>query len=197
MLDRVLITGAHGTGKTTLANALLAHFAANGDGTSRHWTLIEETARKLLLSGEWTQEDFPRLEWEETLLAEQLKLEKAAVLPYIADRCLLDPLAYTALHHPPPVWRSMLASSALQPSLSAYRQRQKTLIVHLLPVAEFWQDDGVRPSVATMDEWWRLTRLFEEVLKEAGVEWVELGEETVDLRERVDQVVGWMRERES
>ncbi|GAA6020148.1 hypothetical protein JCM10207_006276 [Rhodosporidiobolus poonsookiae] len=195
MRDRILITGAHSTGKTTLCRALRDRFAemsAAGDGPE--WTLVEETARRLMKRDGWTREDVGKVEWQQTLLDEQIRLETNVSTPYIADRCVLDPIAYTSLHHPPSVWLPLLAQPSVQALLASYRSPKKTLIVHLLPVADFSRDDGVRTVPASMEEWWKTTRAFEMVLKEAAVEWVEMGEETLGVDERVEKVLDWARE---
>jgi predicted ATPase len=58
MLDRVLITGAHGTGKTTLVDAL---FARLQDVEGRKWTLVEEVARQPMEKEGWCDTDVVRV----------------------------------------------------------------------------------------------------------------------------------------
>ncbi|BGP18889.1 hypothetical protein JCM10213_003012 [Rhodosporidiobolus nylandii] len=193
MLERILITGAHSTGKTTLAHALRDRLAA-GDEDGRKWDLVGEVARKLMARDGWTRDDVHRLDWQEANLAEQLRVETAAAVPYIADRCLLDPAAYATLHHPE---NALLDTSAIRPLLDLYRNPRRTLIVHLLPVERFAHDDGVRSLTGSMEEWWSCSAMFGEILKKARVEWVEMGDEVEDLKERVERVLSWMREREA
>ncbi|GAA6020146.1 hypothetical protein JCM10207_006275 [Rhodosporidiobolus poonsookiae] len=197
MLDRILITGAHSTGKTTLCHALRDRFAEmTAAGEAPEWTLVEETARSLMKRDGWTREDVGKVEFQQALRTEQLWIEISVSRPYVADRCILDPIAYTALNHPSSVWLPLLHDPDVQGLLTSYRSREKTLIVHLLPVPAFSHDDGVRAVSQSPDEWWALTKAFERVLEEAGVEWVSMDVETQVLQERVDKVVGWMRHKE-
>ncbi|GAA5871251.1 hypothetical protein JCM8547_007234 [Rhodosporidiobolus lusitaniae] len=108
MVDRILITGAHSTGKTTLVQDLYR-----------------------------------------AILKEQIKVESEATLPHIADRC-----------------------------------------------GSFTFYDGVRTVPESMDEWRETMKAFEAVLREARVEWREMGEGTRGRRERVERVLRWVREME-
>jgi hypothetical protein len=108
----------------------------------------------------------------------------------------LDPIAYTLLHHPSSANHTRLPKCpAIAPLLSLYRNDKKTLIVHLLPVEEFAVPDaGVRPAYSSMEDFEKTPQAFLMVLEEAGVQWKSLGKETMDLEERVEKVLRWMRE---
>lgn len=243
MLDRILITAAHGTGKTTLVNALYARLStAEGGGGGTKWTLVEEIARRLMAQDGWTEEDvakvrpllffspFPSGTAHSPLppfiarmaasshfgTASCRRRNKPAILGGPLHRwfpCLssfspqlqltkyspaqLDPITYTLLHHPSTDDHiRLLRSPDVLSLLQFYRQPEKTLIIHLLPVEEYAiPDPGVRPAYASLAEFEKTSEAFAAVLKESGVKWKSIGRETRDLEARVDKVVSWVEQR--
>ncbi|GAA6039608.1 hypothetical protein JCM8097_002209 [Rhodosporidiobolus ruineniae] len=196
MLERIVVTGAHSTGKTTLCEALLTDLNASEAGLGgRKWGLVSEAARRVMQSEEWRREDVSKLEFQQAISREHLRLESTTPTPYISDRCLLDQVAYTRLTNSDPLaYLVLLNDPAAAASFASYRDRKKTLVVHLYPVAAFVHDDGVRTVPTGMEEWWEVSREFERTMREAEVEWKSLGEEVVGLKERVELVKGWMRQ---
>ncbi|GAA5921210.1 hypothetical protein JCM6882_000478 [Rhodosporidiobolus microsporus] len=197
MLERILILGAHSVGKTTLTHRLLEELEQSPDD-ERKWVLVEEVARKVMQRDRWTREDVPKAAFQQAILDAQLEAESRSSVPYIADRCLLDPIAYTSLHtSSPTTYRQMLAIPSLQPLLASYRDAEKTLVIHLLPVEQFAHDDGVRSLTGSMEEWKEVSRAFASVLAEAGLKCRTLGPEKVSLKERVKAVREWMADMEA
>lgn len=92
---RIAITGAHGTGKTTLAQALSEKLGL---------PLIAERARLVAEEmGVKTCEDLlrnPRLarQFQERVLEEQIKAQLAHPQGFVSDRCTLDCIAYWNLY---------------------------------------------------------------------------------------------------
>ncbi|GAA5898822.1 hypothetical protein JCM6882_004007 [Rhodosporidiobolus microsporus] len=88
MLERIIITGAHSVGKTTLARALFDDLAS-APGDEREWSTVDEVARKVMQRDGWTRKDVPKAAFQQAILDAQLEAETHASLPYIADRCLV------------------------------------------------------------------------------------------------------------
>jgi nicotinamide riboside kinase len=92
---RIAITGAHGTGKTTLARALSEKLGL---------PLIAEQARLVAAEmGVKNCEDLlrnPRLarEFQERVLEEQIRAQLAHPGGFVSDRCTLDCIAYWNLY---------------------------------------------------------------------------------------------------
>lgn len=134
----------------------------------------------------------------------QIISESSIMKPYVSDRCIVDPMAYTLLQSAPGNssqggetstrnFESLLLRSDAQRTLASYRDRRRTLVILLEPVEEFAVDDGTRAVVENMEQWMECLRAFERTLEKAGITSFErLGPETTDLGERVHKVKNWV-----
>ena len=139
------------------------------------------------------------LAFQQAILEEQLVIECRIKKPYISDRCLIDPMAYTRFRNSEnreSNYRLLFDRQDVQHNLADYRDTSETLIVLLEPVEEFAFDDGTRSVAGDMSEWMECLRCFESVLRDAGVHWKTLGPETKDLNERVRMIIRWINDEE-
>jgi AAA domain len=132
-----------------------------------------------------------KIEFQKAILDAQLEAESTIMRPFVSDRCLLDPIAYT-LYKNPGVdgsnHRMLTTLPAVQSFLASYRDSTETLIILLEPVKEFAQDDGTRSQVGSWEDWMECNRCFKTILRDTGMQWSTLGPETVDLGARVEMV---------
>jgi len=140
----------------------------------------------------------------------QIISESSITKPYVSDRCIVDPMAYTLLQSAPGNpseggvvqsetstrnFESLLSRSDAQRTLASYRDRRRTLVILFEPVEEFAVDDGTRMVVENMEQWMECLRAFERILEKAGITSFErLGPETIDLGERVRKVKNWVQQ---
>lgn len=214
-MRRILLTGPHSCGKTTLANALMERWPEVFPEETQKPALISEVARSVMTERGFTREDVPKvstgpscsrchlnltlhveLAFQEAILEGQLLEETRAGELCISDRCLIDPIAYTRLlssESRESNYRMLLDRPDVLQRLEHYRDTSKTLIVLFEPVDEFAFDDGIRRVAGSMDEWIECLACFQSVLRDAELAWKSLGPETKNLDERVRKIIGWVK----
>lgn len=192
MPKNIYIIGAQCTGKTTLFNALVAHFSNATFPTLP--TAIPEQARILqhaeslprtsIRDGASACQDFQR-----SLVLAQHAAE--AAVPHgswaICDRSGVDPVVYA---------RRLISADAAAAvmNMPEWRELERAVkngvVVVCEPGVEEWLvDDGVRVMPDGDEDWRRMHSLFCDLLEEMGVLYAVLGPCVRDINDRVDFVV--------
>jgi hypothetical protein len=192
----IYIVGAQCTGKTTLVNALRAHFTptptANPNpnpNLNPHPppAIITEVARRVLTKHNFTAADVRTparsLALQQLILQAQATAERDALNPnqnpggeaswFISDRSGADPIAYAVRYVGADTARAALADSAEWATLRA-RMREAVVVVCEAGegVAGWLRDDGVRLMPEDLGEWVGFHGLFCGFLGgEGGVYW--------------------------
>lgn len=101
---KIIILGSHGTGKTTLSRQLYnclrqKHEAKKGEKRKLgevKWTFLPEAPKQASLVGFGIEKKNKKtsLESEWWIIAKQLEMELLTPEPWLADKCLIDLLAY-------------------------------------------------------------------------------------------------------
>ena len=128
---KIVITGAQGVGKTTLAKEINKHFP--------DFKILPEAARLAVEAG-YKLDYIATAETELWLIAKQIELESIES-KWVADRCGIDLLAY--IHHlfSDESFLIEFATKTLVPKFSKYD------LVLYLPSGQFAiEDDGVRTT---------------------------------------------------
>ena len=136
---KIALCGAHSTGKTTLFRA--CQCALDHEDI----TFIEEVARQVIAAGLPLNQD-ATVEAYSCFIEKQLRAERLAVTKHvIADRCVLDVLAYMYANRAPhiPVHFQNMVEELVQ-----WEQRVFDVVCYLPPEVELALDD-VRPADRT------------------------------------------------
>lgn len=190
----IYIIGAQSTGKTTLVDALTAHFerhpANNGDSASRP-AIIKEVARGVLQRHNFTADDItsskPRaLELQRLIIEAQCKAEEAATQWYISDRSGLDPLVYARQHVGLDETLALMKGHSWQ----YLKVNMKAGLVIVCEAGGEWLiDDGVRLMPQDRHAWLHMHTTFWEMLESCGIEYHVLPITLRDLEARVEFVL--------
>ncbi|KAK8102536.1 P-loop containing protein [Apiospora sp. TS-2023a] len=205
----IYIIGAQSTGKTTLVNALEAHFR----GLPAPPTVIHEVARTLLRQrgitgncdsrqrggGCFTVDDIRAsptrsLDLQRRILAGQARAEHEAAVKstksnwsqqqhhwLVSDRSALDPVAYAWQYVGPGAARSLMTAE-----WRGMRDRMAGSLIVLCEAGVDWlTDDGVRLMPMSREEWLRTHEVFCQVLKEARLSYVVLPRSVGSTEERM------------
>lgn len=188
----IFIIGPSSTGKTTLCTALAKELALPPEC----W--ITETARHVMRTHGFTREDVGKLEMQSAIMHAQIGNEekgrtfaKGMLTPshglLLSDRSAIDALVYAILtsstDEEAEVRRKELVESAeFQRALKHYR---RATFILLRPVLEWFVDDGVR----SLDDPEQNLLAFRKILQELGVNFKEMGGETMSLSDRVEFVI--------
>lgn len=167
---RIVLTGAQGTGKTTLMNALAA------DGT-RTLSIARETANEL----GWPPADDQVETYQKDLFAKALKA-LSSKKSYISDRGLSCIAAYTfdgALQEK--VAKKTADNQYLK--LQKFHQDNPDVLIVYTPVEFAIEDDGLRSVDPEYQD--RIDFLIRNILETSGVKYITV---TGTVEERVAQV---------
>jgi predicted ATPase len=210
----IYIVGAQCTGKTTLVNALRAHFTTPTTDLNLNPhpppTIITEVARRVLSTHHFTAHDVRTptrsLALQQLILQAQATAERDALNPnqnpggeaswFISDRSGADPIAYAVRYVGADTARAALADSAEWATLRA-RMREAVVVVCEAGegVAGWLRDDGVRLMPEDLGEWVGFHGLFCGFLEGEGVRYEVLSAGVGALEERVGFVLGRWRAR--
>ena len=185
----VCVIGPQSTGKTILVNALADRFGGNVP-------VIREVARTVMEEKGYTRQDVDsaneerKFALQRDIFIAQIKMENEGLKsdsPFLSDRSAIDPLVYLTHYG---------GSDSAQPLLSTEewkrardRYSTKCLIILLSPVLPFLVDDDIRYVSKSLDDWYSLADSFREFVRLHNIPVMELGEECIELQERVSAVL--------
>ncbi|KAK7910583.1 hypothetical protein PG985_013064 [Apiospora marii] len=197
----IYIIGAQSTGKSTLVDALEAHFRQDSSSSSLPKPIvIREVARAVLREHHYTAQDIRdsptrALELQRLILAAQADAERKAAIvsdstkshPWlISDRSAIDPVVYAWQYVGPEAARALIGSANWQDM----RDRMAASLVVVCEAGVDWlTDDGVRLMPTGRDEWAKTHEVFCQVLEEAQVRYVVLPCGLGRTEERVEFVL--------
>lgn len=188
--QNIYIIGAQCTGKTTLVNALAAHYARQQDADQP--AVIREVARSVLTRDGFTRQDIETspmraMQLQAAILAAQHKAE-ATILEgtratwYISDRSGLDPLAYASTFVDREAVDTLLATSDWQRLETSMKSG---LVVLCEAGCEWLVDDGTRLMPKSNEEWDRIHVAFQSLLAEREIRFVMLSRNIRSVEDRV------------
>lgn len=146
---KIIILGSHGTGKTTLSRQIYNFLQKRHETKGRQkerlgkikWTFLSEAPKQASLVGFGIEKKNKKttLESEWWIIAKQLEMELLTPEPWIADKCLVDLLAYAYYLFPQ-------EKDFLKAVHKVIKQNIDYDLVFYLPSGEFpIKDDGWRP----------------------------------------------------
>jgi nicotinamide riboside kinase len=165
---RIALTGSHGTGKTTLANALVAHLAGNGVVA----TSVPEVPRQVCAAAgdpEFFRRENNSLTRQITLLYGQPVYERRAEADgpsmVVCDRTVLDHWAYTTA-----LFEEALRAEALDKVLAAFTSSYMPSydLIAYVPIEFGPVDDGTREGDVEFQQ--QIDRRIRDLLTEFAVE---------------------------
>jgi nicotinamide riboside kinase len=152
---KIVITGAQGVGKTTLAEQINKDYP--------DFTILPEAARLAKEAG-YNLDHTATVETEHWLIAKQIELESEES-KWVADRCSIDLLAYIQHLFAEEAALIEFATLTLVPRFSNYD------LVLYLPAGEFAiEDDGVRTTDIKFQE--AIDKRIKNILKEHKIEFI-------------------------
>ncbi|KAE8151412.1 AAA domain-containing protein [Aspergillus avenaceus] len=189
----VYFVGAHGTGKTTVLQALRKHLTTHlitemyGHETE-YPNFIEEVVREVMqrdgYTGEHVKMPSVGLELQKRTLMAQFKAEQALETKwFISDRSGIDPIIYAR------VFQGEQAAEELT-RLSEWhvlRERMRhALVIVFEPGNERWLEvDGVRVICKDLEEWRAIGTAFCQALEDHGIQFAIMPRDLEDLNQRV------------
>ena len=121
--------------------------------------------------------------------AENSLLKSTDNLSFLSDRSAIDPLVYL-LRYSGAVNLERLTSTDMWKAVrERYQDTAKSLILLLLPVEEFLDDDDVRYIPKSLEDWHALTEDFRGFMIKERIPFLEIGDECLDIEERVRLVL--------
>lgn len=165
---KIALTGAQGTGKTTLANQIKTEFP--------EMKMLPEAARLALEAG-YKLDQTATIETELWLILKQIELEQTQG-SWVADRCAIDLLAYIHYLFPKEEGLIEVSVKTLEPLISKYD------LIILLPSGQFpIEADGVRFVNQEFQE--QIDKRVRYILEKTGAKFVEI---TGSPEERLNKV---------
>ncbi|KAF7292108.1 hypothetical protein MIND_01237500 [Mycena indigotica] len=179
---RIYIVGPSSTGKSTLCGAIAARW---GLTPKQH---ITEVARTVIKQLGLSRDHISNLEMQKAIMLAHLQKENESDQQKIllCDRSAVDPVVYSVFTSKDKDTanerkRALVTLPEFQTAIEGYRN---SLFILLTPVSEWIVDDGFRHVGNEVD----VTKIFQETLHELGIHYVEIGEETQKLEDRVNLV---------
>lgn len=179
--NQIVITGAAGTGKTSLINALFENSKINS-----RYQKIEEIVRVLCAERGYSspydiKDDVHK--FREDLLERQI-LSENSCKDFIADRSVIDAWAYFMRWS----WNYVEVERAEVYYQKAFAQAQKyDLIIYVPIMFETLHDDGFRWGNKIYQK--QMDRLIKSVIKDWGLEAKVYEIKSIDKMERVEEVL--------
>jgi nicotinamide riboside kinase len=189
----VCVVGPQSTGKTTLIDALADRFQGN-------IPVIKEVARHVMQEKGYTREDVDspnrerRFALQRDIFTAQIEMENSFLVSgrtssFLSDRSAIDPIVYLTHYAGPDESLRITSTVEWQKARRRYADTQNFLIVLLSPVPEFLVDDNTRYMSKSLEDWHSLTNSFREFLDAQRIPFIEIGENCIDLKERVTLVL--------
>lgn len=206
----IFVVGASSTGKTTLCKALERRFEESKIKVFH----VSEVARTVMREQKFTRDNVGTLEMQEAILKEQIKHENASIhsigrvrkesspeaIVLICDRCAVDPVVYATMNLNPKVVEKLTSTQEFRNAVKRYggaplssgnefhgeEPLQIKPLVILTDGVEAWrEDDGVR----SLYNPWEVTAVFEKKLMELAIPYNKIGDNILNINERVDWVM--------
>ncbi|KAI0877087.1 AAA domain-containing protein [Hypoxylon argillaceum] len=200
----IYIIGSQCTGKTTLVNALSAHFSQHPPpAPAAAPGVIKEVARHVLKKHAITRGDLRSsparaLELQQLIIDAQSEAETAQLAAhrgawFISDRSVLDPVVYARRY----VSREAADVLTASEGWIAMRGRMARSLVVVCEAGVDWGlvDDGVRLMPLDGAEWWQTHAEFCTALADVGLEYHILPSGVGSTEERVQFVLARWEER--
>jgi hypothetical protein len=108
---------------------------------------------------------------------------------YISDRAAIDPLVYLTHYSGESEAHRITPGDEWQECRARYANPEKSIIILLLPVESFLADDDIRYMATSVQEWRALGETFRRFLNAAGIPFILIGEDLVELEARVNIVL--------
>jgi nicotinamide riboside kinase len=187
----VYIIGPQSTGKTTLVNAM----AQSLEGDVH---VIQEIARTVMRERGYSRNDVDSDNSERRFTLQQdifnAQVEKEMMFlqsgkEFLSDRSAVDPLIYLMHFSGQNEVNRITSTDKWRKVRSRYADYNQSLVVLLSPVASFLVDDDVRYMSKSLDDWNALASNFRLFLDQEKIPFVEIGEEILDIKERVTEVM--------
>ena len=197
----IFIIGPQCAGKTTLLEAVKAHFRQQVDsavsGSSPKMPfIIREVARTVMEESGITRDDIassqPKaLELQKLILKAQLDGEVEAYGSpftdwYISDRSGVDPIVYAEVHAGVNAREEMLEMTEWD--LLKKRMREGVVLLCEAGNRDFLIDDGVR-YMPSYEEWEGMNDVFKRLLKSNDIVYHLLSKDFVDMDARLKDVI--------
>ena len=178
---RIVITGSHGTGKTTLGKNLFRYLqeekmkigvtGSHGTGKTtlskllagkNNWRYLPESPLQAMTKGFPINEETP-IETEIWIFAKQIEMETFTPESWVADKCLIDLLAYARYLMPK-------EKSLLETLTKIVKRNAVYDVVIYLPTGEFpIEDDGFRSTDPVFQE--AIDKEITRIMREMNIEY--------------------------
>jgi len=185
----VCVIGPQSTGKTTLINAL-------SDRLNDNIPVISEVARRVMHNKGYSRNDVAfadrerKFAFQRDIFTAQIETENIITRSgknssFLSDRSGIDPLVYLSHYSGPDEARHLTFTKEWRMARERYADPKKFLIILLSPVSEFLIDDDIRYMSNSMDDWHSLAQSFRDFLEIEMIPFIEIGENIMQLEERV------------
>jgi nicotinamide riboside kinase len=185
------IIGPQSTGKTTLVNAIALRLG--GD-----IPIIQEVARTVMQEKGYSRIDVDsdnrdrRFSLQKDIFIAQAEKEVSFIksgICFVSDRSAIDPLVYLMHYSGSEELERITSTYEWREVRDRYADTKECLVVLLLPVVAFLVDDSVRYMAKSLEDWHTFASNFRRFMREQGIPFTEMGEDCLDIEERVARVV--------
>jgi len=169
--------------------------------------VIKEVARHVMQEKGYTREDVDspnrerRFSLQRDIFTAQIEMENSLLesewtSSFLSDRSAIDPIVYLTHFAGPDESLRITSTTEWKIIRGRYADAQKFLVVLLSPVPEFLVDDNTRYMAKSLEDWHSLTNSFRGFLDAQRIPFIEIGEDCVDLKERVTLVLNQLASQE-
>src|SRR5579859_3725622 len=117
--------------------------------------------------------------------AEMSLLSSSEGASFLSDRSAIDPLIYLLRYSGREELDRLTTTEMWQTVRDRYRDTSKSLVLLLLPVEQFLDDDDIRYVTKSLEDWYALAEDFRGFMTEEGIPFIGIGEECLEIEERV------------
>lgn len=191
----IYIIGPQSTGKTTLVNAISK--SLGGDVP-----VIQEVARNVMQEKGYSRIDVDcdnrerRFALQHDIFEAQVQKELTFIqsdVEFLSDRSAVDPLVYLMHYSGRTELTRITSTDKWRKVRERYADSKQSLVVLLSPVSSFLVDDDIRYMSKSLEDWNALASSFRQFLLEEEIAFVELGEEILDIKGRVEELMRHLR----